>query len=440
MNLCIIGTGYVGLVTGACFAEMGNTVYCVDVDEAKIAGLKEGIIPIYEPGLGDIVKNFLGKTLFFTTDLDEGLARADMAFIAVGTPPNEDGSADLQHVLEAARGIGARMGRDLIVACKSTVPVGTGDRVKAAIEAVLEERGVSYGIAVASNPEFLKEGSAIEDCRRPDRVIVGSEDEAVRGMFERLYRPFLRSRDRLIFMGLRSAEMTKYAANAMLATRISFMNELSRLCEKTGADIESVRLGMGSDTRIGYPFLYAGIGYGGSCFPKDVRALIRTAEEAGEGASILRQVEAVNLAQKQVLVDKVIARFGADLSGHTFAVWGLAFKPDTDDMREAPAVPIIEVLVARGAAVRAYDPKAREKAEGFYLKDCPGVSYVSGKYEALTDADALLLLTEWKEFRSPDFDEIVRRLKRPIIFDGRNQYNPAFLREMGMEYFGVGRG
>ena len=439
MKLCVIGTGYVGLVTGTCFAEMGNTVHCVDLDAEKIANLQNGILPIYEPGLEDMVNHCGGKTLFFTTDLGAAIEKSELVFIAVGTPPGESGSPNLEQVFGAARTIGQHMVCDLLVANKSTVPVGTADKVRALIQAELDKRKVPYKIAVASNPEFLKEGSAIEDCRRPDRVVVGCEEEHVREMFTRLYRPFLRSRDRLIFMGTRSAEMTKYAANAMLATRISFMNELSQLCEKTDADIESVRIGISSDSRIGYSFLYAGIGYGGSCFPKDVQALIQTAEEYGASADILKQVEAVNLRQKQVIVQKVTDKFGEDLTGRTFAIWGLAFKPNTDDMREAPSIPIIKELTRRGAQIQAYDPKAMEKAQSVYLKDLPNIRYASGKYEALEGSDALLLLTEWKEFRSPDFDEIIKRLKQPILFDGRNQYDAMFLRQLQIEYFGIGR-
>ena len=439
MKLCVVGIGYVGLVTGTCFAEMGNTVYCVDIDAKKIENLQSGIIPIFEPGLTEIIKSCAGKTLFFTTELGKALQNSDIVFIAVGTPSNEDGSADLRHVFSVAEQVGMLMTRDMVVVIKSTVPVGIGDKVKETIQAALDNRGVDYKIAVASNPEFLKEGSAIEDCRRPDRVIVGCEDDHVRDIFTKLYRPFLRQRDRLIFMDIRSAEMTKYAANAMLATRISFMNELSRFCEETGADIEYVRNGISSDTRIGYPFLYAGIGYGGSCFPKDVKALIKTAEEYGLDMGLLKQVDEVNEKQRNVLVTKILKKFGEDLSGRTFAVWGLAFKPNTDDMRAAPSVHIIDELAKRGAKVIAYDPQAAERAQTFYLKDTPNVSYASSKYDALIDADALLLLTEWKEFRSPDFDEIIRRLKHPVIFDGRNQYDPKFMKDLQIEYFGIGR-
>ncbi len=398
MNLTVIGTGYVGLVSGTCFAEMGNKVHCIDVDEQKIERLKEGIIPIYEPGLEAMVKrNVENNSLHFSTDLAAQLPTTDVAFIAVGTPMGEDGAADLQYVLQVAKSIGTHMTKPLIIVDKSTVPVGTADKVRNAIQEALDLRGENMSFSVVSNPEFLKEGDAIADFMKPDRVVIGAEDPEACEVMRKLYIPFFRSSmDRLITMDVRSAEMTKYVANAMLATKISFMNEVANICELVGADVNKVRIGIGSDSRIGYSFIYPGSGYGGSCFPKDVKALRKTALENGYDARLIGAVEAVNESQKMVIAKKVVARFGEDLSGKTFAVWGLAFKPETDDMREAPAIYIIKDLVKRGAKIQAFDPKAMEEAQHFYLKDTPNVKYTSNKYEALENAHAMILLTEWK--------------------------------------------
>ncbi|WP_273276733.1 UDP-glucose dehydrogenase family protein [Maribacter polysiphoniae] len=441
MNLTVIGTGYVGLVSGTCFAEMGNRVTCIDVDEKKIQGLKEGVIPIYEPGLEAMVKrNIEGETLHFSINLGEHLKKCDIAFIAVGTPMGDDGSADLQYVLQVAKEIGQHMQHSLIIVDKSTVPVGTADKVRQAIQNELEKRKLNIEFHVVSNPEFLKEGDAISDFMKPDRVVVGSDDESATKKMRTLYSPFFRSSmDRLITMDVRSAEMTKYVANAMLATKISFMNEVANICELVGADVNKVRIGIGSDSRIGYSFIYPGSGYGGSCFPKDVKALKRTAQEHGYTADLISAVEDVNDRQKMVIAKKVVDRFGADLTGKTFAIWGLAFKPQTDDMREAPAIYIIKDLVKRGAKVQAYDPKAMDEAQHFYLKDLPAVSYYHSKYETLQGADAMILLTEWKEFRSPDFEELKQQLNTPIVFDGRNQYNDQMMQDLGFEYFQIGK-
>jgi len=441
MNLTVIGTGYVGLVSGTCFAEMGNKVTCIDVDQKKIANLKNGVIPIYEPGLEAMVhRNVEKKTLQFSTDLSAHLDKCDIAFIAVGTPMGEDGSADLQYVLQVATEIGQNMQHPLIVVDKSTVPVGTADKVKATIQKELDKRGLDIHFDVVSNPEFLKEGDAINDFMKPDRVVIGADNESAANKMGELYSPFFRSSaDRLIRMDVRSAEMTKYVANAMLATKISFMNEIANICELVGADVNKVRIGIGSDSRIGYSFIYPGSGYGGSCFPKDVKALKKTAEEQGYNAKLINSVEEVNNTQKLVIANKVVQRFGSDLSGKTFAVWGLAFKPETDDMREAPAIYIINELVDRGAKIHAYDPKAMEEAQHFYLKDLPGVSYFNSKYETLKNADAMILLTEWKEFRAPDFEELKVQLNTPIIFDGRNQYNDVLMAEKGIEYYQIGK-
>lgn len=441
MKLTIVGTGYVGLVTGTCFAEMGNKVTCVDIDEQKINNLKNGIIPIYEPGLEPmVIRNVANNTLHFSTKLKECLHNCDMVFIAVGTPMGEDGSADLKYVLQVAKEIGEHMTTPLIVVDKSTVPVGTGDKVKAVIDQELEKRGANIEFHVVSNPEFLKEGDAIGDFMKPDRVVVGTDHKETAETMRQLYAPFFRSSmDRMLVMDLRSAEMTKYVANAMLATKISFMNEVSNICELVGADVNKVRIGIGSDSRIGYSFIYPGSGYGGSCFPKDVKALKKTAEQNGYHAQLLSAVEDVNDRQKIVIADKVIAQFGEDLSGKTFAVWGLSFKPGTDDMREAPSIYIIKKLAALGAKVQAYDPKAIHEAKSFYLKDVEGVSYAESKYNALNGSDALLLLTEWKEFRSPDFMEIKNSLKQPIIFDGRNQFDSERLQQLGFTYHQIGK-
>ena len=441
MNLTVIGTGYVGLVSGTCFAEMGNTVTCIDVDTKKIGNLKKGIIPIYEPGLEAMVqRNFDNKTLNFSTDLKAHLKKCDVAFIAVGTPMGDDGSADLKYVLQVAKEIGMYMQQELIIVDKSTVPVGTADMVKATIQKELDKRNVSIEFNVVSNPEFLKEGDAINDFMRPDRVVIGSDNEEATDKMKVLYSAFFRSSaDRVIIMDVRSAEMTKYVANAMLATKISFMNEISNICELVGADVNKVRIGIGSDSRIGYSFIYPGSGYGGSCFPKDVKALKKTAETNGYDAKLLGAVEDVNDKQKLVIANKVIKRFGTNLEGKTFAVWGLAFKPETDDMREAPAIYIIKRLTSLGAKVKAYDPKAMDEAKHFYLKDIEGVSYLNSKYETLQNSDAMILLTEWKEFRSPDFDELKVQLKQPIVFDGRNQYNDVLMQKRGFEYYQIGK-
>ena len=439
MKITIIGTGYVGLVTGTCLAEVGNDVLCLDLDERKINMLKDGGIPIYEPGLEDMVKrNAAAGRLTFTTNVEEAVAHGTIQFIAVGTPPDEDGSADLQYVVAAARNIGRHMNEYKVVVDKSTVPVGTADKVKAAISEELAARGVSTSFSVVSNPEFLKEGAAIEDFMRPDRIVVGTDDNTAKDLMRSLYAPFQRNHERIICMDVRSAELTKYAANAMLATRISFMNELANLAERLGADIELVRQGIGSDPRIGFHFLYPGVGYGGSCFPKDVQALQRTGEEAGLKLRVLEAVEAANEAQKSVLVDKVLARFGDNLSGLTFAMWGLAFKPNTDDMREAPSLVVIRALLDRGAKVVAYDPVATHEAERM-TEGWNGLGFGKSSGGVLQGADALLILTEWKEFRSPDFEAIRASLNNAVIFDGRNLYQPDMLAKSGFEYYPIGR-
>lgn len=439
MRITVIGTGYVGLVTGTCFSEMGNKVFCVDIDQGKVEDLQKGIIPIYEPGLEELViKNQDNGDLHFTTDLKKGLDNSDICFIAVGTPMGEDGSANLDYVRSAAREIGQILSHNLIVVNKSTVSVGTAEKVKKTIDQELEKRGVTYQVHVVSNPEFLREGSAVSDFIRPERVVIGSDNEGVIETLKELYTPFTINHEQFIIMDVRSAEMTKYASNAMLATRISFMNEMANICELVGADINNVREGMGSDTRIGYSFLYPGCGYGGSCLPKDVKALIKTASEYGYESRILKEVELVNEKQKLVLVNKIIKRFGKDLSPYTFAVWGLAFKPGTDDMRESAAVIIIKELTKLGAKIKAYDPQATTNAQRYYFKNNPHIEFSPNKYDALNDADALLLVTEWKEFRSPDFDEIKERMKNEIILDGRNQYNPQILIDLGFEYYQIG--
>ena len=438
MRIAVIGTGYVGLVSGTCFAEVGNKVTCVDVNAEKIAKLKQGIIPIYEPGLEEMVlSNVAHNTLFFTTDLAEAVKDAEIAFIAVGTPMGDDGSADLQYVLSVAQGIGEAMQGELIIVDKSTVPIGTADKVRHTVQAALNKRGVTHTFHVVSNPEFLKEGKAIQDFLKPDRVVIGADSEYAFQKMKALYASFFLQHERFITMDIRSAEMTKYAANAMLATKISFMNEIANICERVGADVNKVRIGVGSDSRIGYSFIYPGCGYGGSCFPKDVLALKKLAEEVDYKAELIEAVDNVNNRQKYVIAQKVIKKYGEDLTGKTFAVWGLSFKPETDDMREAPSIYIIKELVKRGATIQAYDPKAVHEAKVCYLKDIP-VTYVDSKYEALKGADALLLLTEWKEFRVPDFDEIARLLKEKVIFDGRNQYNAFALPTKGWEYVQVG--
>ncbi len=439
MNIAVIGTGYVGLVTGTCFAEMGNTVICVDIDEKKVEQLKKGIIPIYEPGLEKMVlKNHKIGTLKFTTDIKKALDKSDICFIAVGTPMGEDGSADLQYVLAVAKAIGENMSHHMYIIDKSTVPVGTADKVKKMVQDTLDSRKSDLTFDVISNPEFLKEGAAVADFMKPDRVVIGADNEKAFDVMRELYAPFTHSYERFVAMDIKSAEMTKYAANAMLATKISFMNEIANICERVGADVNKVRHGIGSDSRIGYSFIYPGCGYGGSCFPKDVQALAKTSKDFGYEPKLLDAVEAVNYAQKRVISDKVIKRFGENLDGKTFAVWGLAFKPETDDMREASSITIINELTKRGAKIKAYDPKAEEEAKSHYLKDNTQVEYVSSKYDALTDAEAMIMVTEWKEFRSPDFEEMEKRLNNKIIFDGRNQYNRKKLEDNGWEYFEIG--
>jgi len=432
MELAVIGTGYVGLVAGTCFAETGHTVTCIDNNEAKIEMLSRGEIPIYEPQLEDLVKrNVKKKRLFFTQDLEGTIAKADVAFIAVGTPEGEDGSADLTHVLTVARQIGKALTRPLVIVTKSTVPVGTGDRVKAEIAKV-----TSMHVDIVSNPEFLKEGTAVEDFLKPDRIIVGAESETAKAVMADLYAPFNRTSNRVVFMDVRSAEMTKYAANSMLATRISFMNEIANLCEKVGADVNKVRLGIGSDPRIGSSFLFPGVGFGGSCFPKDIRALVRTGEQHGSQMTILKRVDEVNDRQKSVLLEKVIAAFGEDLKGKTFAVWGLAFKPQTDDMREAPSITIIEGLLKRGAKVRAVDPEASKTAKRVFNDS---ITIEEDQYGILEGSDALLVVTEWNEYRRPNFKRMKELLKQPYVFDGRNVFEPDTMRKMGFKYTGIGR-
>ncbi|OHD69267.1 MAG: UDP-glucose 6-dehydrogenase [Spirochaetes bacterium RBG_16_49_21] len=439
MKLAVVGTGYVGLVTGACFADMGNDVWCIDIDKKKIQGLQNGILPIFEPGLEEIVKrNYDEGRLRFTTDLKEGLGGNRIAFIAVGTPSDEDGSADLQHVISAAREVGRCIDEYIIIVDKSTVPVGTAAKVRRAVREELEKRGRGdIDFDVVSNPEFLKEGDAVEDFIRPDRVIIGTDSDRAAGIMRELYSDFVRKGDRVIIMDIPSAELTKYAANAMLAARISFMNELAQLCSATGADIESVRKGIGADSRIGSAFLYAGIGYGGSCFPKDVKALISTMKNHGLEARMLAAVQEVNILQRRYFTGMVIRHMGEDLHGKVFAVWGLAFKPQTDDMREAPSVDIIKELRARGARFRAYDPIAVANARN--LLGDTNIEYSRNNYEVLEGADALLLLTEWHHFRKPDFDKMRSLMKSPVIFDGRNQYDPAKIKEQGFTYYCIGR-
>jgi len=440
MRVTIFGSGYVGLVTGACLADAGNHVLSVDIDEAKVAGLRDGKIPIYEPGLEAIIKKARSAgRLDYTTDAAAGVKHGVVQMIAVGTPPDEDGSADLSHVLTVARTIGRHMTDYRIVINKSTVPVGTADRVKAEIQAALDERSVPAEFDVVSNPEFLKEGAAVEDFTKPDRVVVGTDNPRTAELLRNLYEPFNRNRDRLIVMDVRSAELTKYAANAMLATKISFMNELANLADRVGADIENVRIGIGSDPRIGYEFIYPGIGYGGSCFPKDVKALARSAAMSGYEADILRAVDAVNDRQKQSLFKKIEAHYGDALRGKVIAVWGLSFKPNTDDMREAPSRVLMEALWNAGAKVRAYDPVARHEAARIYgaRKD---LVLCERADEALQGADALAIVTEWREFRSPDFDALKAALREPVIFDGRNLYDPKLLQHRGFRYYAIGRG
>lgn len=451
MKITIIGTGYVGLVTGACLAELGNDVFCLDVDQSKIDTLNNGGIPIHEPGLDEVVtRNRAAGRIVFSTDIEAGVAHGDIQFIAVGTPPDEDGSADLQYVLAAARSIGRYMTGFKVIVDKSTVPVGTAERVAATIQSELTSRDVSAIFSVVSNPEFLKEGAAVEDFMRPDRIVIGCDDsphgDIARERMKTLYAPFNRNHERTYWMDVRSAEFTKYAANAMLATRISFMNELANLADRVGVDIEAVRRGIGSDPRIGHSFLYAGCGYGGSCFPKDVQALERTAQDYGQDLLILHAVEAVNAKQKQILGGKIKKRFGENLTGKHFAVWGLAFKPNTDDMRAASSRVLLMELLSAGASVAIYDPVAMTEAKRVFALDFSDMPHLLEKIrfaadpmDALTQADALVIVTEWKTFRSPDFEQVKLRLKHSIIFDGRNLFDPAAMTEIGVEYHGIGR-
>lgn len=439
MKLAVIGSGYVGLTTGACFAEMGNQVICVDNDERKIEMLKAGKVPIFEPGLDEMIhRNTVSGRISFTLGLSEAVKRSQIIFIAVGTPPEEDGSADLQHVLAAAREIAECLDEPKIIVNKSTVPIGTADLVRNAIQEVLDRRSVKINFDVVSNPEFLKEGAAIDDFMSPDRVVIGTGNPKAGEIMRTLYAPFCRTHDRVLVMGIRSAEMTKYAANALLATKISFINEISRLCDAYGADVSEVRNGIGSDTRIGYKFIYPGVGYGGSCFPKDIKALIHMAGKVGYNSQILKAVEEVNAAQKRVLVNKLVSHFGADLSGKLFTIWGLAFKPQTDDMREAPAIVIINELLKLGAKVQAYDPIAMEEA-GKIFGNNPNIVLTEDEYRALEGSDGLMLITEWHQFRYPDFNRAAELMRNKVIFDGRNLYDPATVKALGFSYYGIGR-
>ncbi|WP_286219941.1 UDP-glucose dehydrogenase family protein [Marinobacter apostichopi] len=440
MNITIFGTGYVGLVTGACLADVGHNVLCMDVDKAKIEKLENGQIPIFEPGLESIVKHTVAAgRLSFTTNAEAAVKHGVLQFIAVGTPPDEDGSADLQYVTAVARSIGQYMDDYKVVVDKSTVPVGTADKVRAAVRSELDRRNLELGFDVVSNPEFLKEGAAINDFMKPDRIVIGTDSDKAAEMLREVYYPFNRSHDRMIFMDVRSAELTKYAANAMLATKISFMNEVANLAERLGADIEAVRQGIGSDPRIGYHFIYPGCGYGGSCFPKDVQALARTARDCDYESRLLNAVEAVNYAQKHVLFDKVSHYFQGDLKGKVVAVWGLAFKPNTDDMREASSRTLMENLWKAGAVVQAFDPEAMEETQRIY-GDHDGLTLCGTKEQALKGADVLVICTEWKEFRSPDFEAIAATLREPAVFDGRNLYEPEMLHRYGLIYYAIGRG
>ena len=444
MKVAIFGTGYVGLVTGTCFAEMGNEVLCIDIDEAKVEALRNGRIPIFEPGLEDLVTaNVAKQNLQFSTDTAAGVDHGDIIFIAVGTPEDEDGSADLQYVLSVANSIGQQMASTKVIVDKSTVPVGTADQVQATIAQALADRDSDIPFHVVSNPEFLKEGAAINDFMKPDRVVIGSNSDEAAKQLEQLYAPFNRNHDKIVHMDVRSAELTKYAANVMLATRISLMNEFANLADRLGADIEAVRRGIGTDPRIGYNFIYAGTGYGGSCFPKDVKALIHTADNVGYDAKITRSVEAVNAVQKRTLFDKLVAHFDGDLAGRTFALWGLAFKPNTDDMREAPSATLITLITDAGAQVRAYDAEAADTAQRLFAGN-DKLTICANSIETLSDAnnapaDALLIVTEWNEFRSPDFTLLKKALKQPVIFDGRNLYDPQQLARLGFNYYSIGR-
>lgn len=439
MDITVIGTGYVGLVTGACFSKMGNTVYCVDIDEEKIEGLKNNVLPIFEPHLGTIVRENQAKgDLFFTSNIKEALDETDIVFIAVGTPMSEDGSANLDYIFSAASDIAKNISHDSIIVIKSTVPVGTGFKVKDQIENILKENNSDVKIKIASNPEFLKEGHAIEDCMHPDRIVIGAEDGEVFDILKELYAPFVLNHDRFIFMDILSSEMTKYVANAMLATKISFMNEIANICEVTGANVQKVRVGIGSDKRIGYDFIYAGCGYGGSCFPKDVQALINTAETHGYTPKILSNVELVNYNQKRVLVNKAVNRFGDDLSNLSFAIWGLSFKPGTNDVREATSLVVAREIIDKGGKIKAYDPKAIDEFKKFIGDDyLDSIEFVDNRYDALDGCDALILITEWKEFRNPNFKRLAERLNQKIIFDGRNIYDKKIEKE-GFELYQIG--
>lgn len=444
MKISVIGTGYVGLVTGTCFAEMGNDVICVDIDKKKIENLKKGILPIYEPGLEELVKkNAAAGRLRFTTSISEGVKDATVHFIAVGTPPDADSAADLRFVLQVATQLGESMQQPYnVIVDKSTVPVGTADKVTNNVKQALEKRGASLGFDVVSNPEFLKEGAAIDDFMHPDRVVIGANTPVAQKIMRELYAPFLRNHDRIITMNIRDAEMTKYASNAMLATKISFMNEIAELCERLNVDVENVRLGMGSDSRIGYHFIYPGAGYGGSCFPKDVKALVSMAKDNNVPADVMIAVESRNQRQKERMAAKVKKHFDGNIQGKTFCLWGLAFKPGTDDMREAPSLQIINDLVSAGAKIRAYDPVAEETARDSIPKtwfDSGLVQICNDQYQALESSDALILVTEWKQFRNPDFDKVKKLLKNPLVFDGRNQYAPEQMREKNITYIGIGR-
>jgi len=440
LKVTVFGIGYVGLVQAAVLADVGNTLMCVDIDPDKIARLKEGHIPIYEPGLEDLVKENIDENrLLFTTEATTGVAHSDLFFIAVGTPPDEDGSADLKYVLAVASSIAEHIESDSIVVTKSTVPVGTADKISARVKEVLDGRGVDYKITVVSNPEFLKEGAAVSDCQRPDRIIIGTDSKQAEERLRDLYAPFNRTNDRIICMDVRSAELTKYAANCMLATKISFMNELANLAERMGADIEQVRHGIGSDSRIGYSFIYPGCGYGGSCFPKDVQALVRSANQVGYAPELLEAVESVNYRQKEVMFNLLSQHFGGDLAGKTIAVWGLSFKPNTDDMRESSSRVLMEKLWQAGAKVQAYDPEAMEETQRIY-GDRDDLQLVDHKEEALQGADALAICTEWKQFRAPRFEDMLKQLKQPVIVDGRNMFDPSDLKDLGFHYYGIGRG
>ncbi len=439
MKVTVYGSGYVGLVTGSLLADVGNNVLCVDIDEEKVSSLLKGIVPIFEPGLDDIIKrNVEAQRLDFTTDMVRAVAHSEMQFIAVGTPPGEDGSADLKHVLQVARTLGEHMDSRKLVVNKSTVPVGTGDLVEKEIQSALAESGKSIEFTVISNPEFLKEGAAIEDFMKPDRIVVGTEDQYAIQQMRELYSPFCRNRERLVFMSRRSSELTKYAANSLLATKISFMNELSNLADRLGADIEDVRIGIGSDPRIGYHFIYPGCGYGGSCFPKDVKALIATAEQCDYDAQLLRAVEDVNERQKSILFEKLMKRFDNKIEGKTFALWGLSFKPNTDDMREAPSRVLMENIFEHGGLVKAYDPVAMSEARHLY-PDEKRLSLMGTALDAVDEADALVINTEWREFRSPDWNKVKQRLKQSVVIDGRNIYDPDLMKDQGIEYFCIGR-